>query len=284
MRTKMTSHRVLIGLVVVLGINSQLNTRHLHWVGAVPRSIVKTLANPPASLLHGTMVGIRGEDPGPDIIPADANEQKLNELLTTATAENRRLWEENHHLRDQLDAFSAAAAVRGSVTINLLPARVADYNPSRSNPTIELDKGSRAGVETDNPVIVSANLVGFIQGDVGTLRSSARLVTAPDTRYAIRLIRPGSSTDEFGGATYIYTDDSGKFFYCDLPDGTHDIAVGDLASMADDRYPQALGYILGVVSEVRLDHPENPLELDRIIIRPAVDPSRLRDVSIQVKE
>jgi cell shape-determining protein MreC len=284
MRTKMTSHRVLIGLAVVLGLNSQLNTRHLHWVGAVPRGIVKTLANPPASLLNSAMVGLRGEDPGPDVIPPDATEQKLNELLASASHENRRLWEENRHLRDQLAGFTAAANVRGSMTLNLLPARVADYNPSRSNPTIELDKGSRAGVETDNPVIVSANLVGFIQGDVGTLRSSARLITAPDTRYAVRLIRPGSSTDDFGDATYIYTDDSGTFFHCDMPDGTHDIAVGDLASLADDRYPQALGYILGVVSEVRLDHPENPLELDRIIIRPAVDPSRLRNVSIQVKE
>ena len=282
MRKTLTSRRVLIGLAIVLGVNSQLNDRHLGWVGAAPNTIVKTLAGPPASVLRSVSVGLRGEDAGPALVRPGAIEQDLID----AGVENRWLWEENSRLNRQLERYAAAAAVRGSQETKFVDARIAGLNLSRSNPTVELDKGSRAGVQAADPVVYSANLVGFVQDDVGAFRSTARLVTAPESQYGVRLIRPGSTTADASLRTYIYTDDSGGFFYCDLPDGGHDVSVGDLAAMADDRYAEANGYILGVVSEVRPDHPEQPLDLDRIIIQPGVDPARLRGVtiSIQVRE
>ena len=133
-------------------------------------------------------------------------------------------------------------------------------------------------------MIVAANLLGFVSADVGSLRCSVQLVTVPKSRYQVRLIAPGEGILPDDEPVYVYADASGAFFYCDLPDGQHNVRVGDLASMADDIYHQAYGYILGEVSEVRGDHPDDPLGLDRIIILPAMDPARQRDVMIQIEE
>ncbi|MEM9414097.1 MAG: rod shape-determining protein MreC [Planctomycetota bacterium] len=284
MLTDTTTRRVLIGLSVVFVLNSQLNTRHLKWVGTVPNAVVKTLANPPASLMRGAAAMVKGKPTLPTHIdPAKSDDQLRRELVQTRR-ENLRLWEENAELIRQLSAYQAAAAVRGSETIRLIEAHVADRNPSRSNPTLELDKGSRAGVQQGNPVIVAADLVGFVSSDVGTLRSSVQLVTVPKARYQVRLLAPESSIHPDDEPLYVYTDATGEYFYCDLPDGQHDVRVGDIASMADDLYHQAYGYILGEVTEVLDDHPDDPLALDRIIIRPSVPYGRLRDVMVQVQE
>lgn len=284
MQALFTSRRVVIAVAVVLGVNSQLNTRHLGWVGKVPNATVKTLANPPASLMRSAAVGVKGEQQTPTFVDEDAGVSELRSLLDTAQLENRNLWEENNTLRRQLDAFRAAAAARGTDTSRYVDAVVTDANLSRSNPTLELDKGARAGIEAGNPVVVGANLIGFIQDGVGALRSTAHLVTAPGSQYRVRLVPPGQSVSEDNEPIYVYADPAGEYFYCDLPDGQHDVRVGDLAALADELYRQAYGYVLGEVVSVNDDHPDKPLELDRIIIRSAVQPDRLRDVVIQVKE
>ncbi|XAL99066.1 rod shape-determining protein MreC [Phycisphaeraceae bacterium D3-23] len=284
MLTDTTTRRILIALGVVFVLNSQLNTRHIKWVGTVPNAIVKTLANPPASLMRSAATLVKGRPAEPTHVDEAQGLEERNRSYALAVLENRRLSEENAELRRQLSAYQAAAAVRGSETIRLIEAHVADSNPSRSNPTIELDKGSRAGVQQGNPVIVVADLVGFVSSDVGTLRSSVQLVTMPKARYQVRLLAPEASVQPDDEPVYVYTDATGEFFYCDLPDGQHDVRVGDIASMADDLYHQAYGYILGEVTEVNDDHPDDPLALDRIIIRPSVQFGRLRDVMIQVQE
>lgn len=284
MQTAHTSRRVLIAVAVVLGLNSQLNTRHLVWLGKVPNAVVKTLANPPKALLRKAVVTLKGEQQTPTFVAADANVQELRESLSWAYRENNALWEENNTLRRQLDAFRAAAAARGSDTPRYEDALVTDANLSRSNPTLELDKGSRSGIEPGNPVVVGANLIGFIQDDVGALRSTAQLVTAPGSQYRVRLVPPGEQVSDDNEPIYIYADPSGEYFYCDLPDGRHNVREGDLAAMADELYRQAYGYVLGEVVAVNNDHPDKPLELDRILIRSAVQPDRLRGVVIQVKE
>ena len=284
MLTDTTTRRILIALGVVFVLNSQLNTRHVKWLGTVPNTVVKTLANPPASLMRGATTRIKGKPADPTHVDETLGIEERNQQYALAVLENRRLSEENAELRRQLSAYQAAAAVRGSETIRLVEAHVADSNTSRSNPTLELDKGSRAGVQQGNPVIVAADLVGFITEDVGSLRSSVQLVTVPKARYQVRLLAPEASVPPDDEPVYVYTDASGEYFYCDLPDGQHDVRVGDIASMADDLYHQAYGYILGEVTEVNDDHPDDPLALDRIIIRPSVQFGRLRDVMIQVQE
>ncbi|MFI4862115.1 MAG: rod shape-determining protein MreC [Phycisphaerales bacterium JB063] len=284
MLTDTTTRRILIALTVVFLVNSQLNTRHIGWVGKVPNAIVKTLANPPASLMRSVTARVKGTPAEPTHVDQTQGLEERNRMFAMAQLENRRLSEENAELRRQLSAYQAAAAVRGSETIRLIEAIVADRNPSRSNPTLELDKGTRAGVQPGNPVIVAADLVGFVSSDVGTLRCAVQLVTVPKARYQVRLLAPASSVQPDDEPVYVYADTTGEFFYCDLPDGQHDVRVGDIASMADDLYHQAYGYILGEVTEVNDDHPDDPLALDRIIIRPSVQFGRLRDVMIQVQE
>lgn len=283
MQAILTSRRVLIGLALILGVNSQLNAEHLDWVGKVPNAVVKTLADPPASLMRHAIVGIKGEPANETHIPEDLDADELRASLARANQINGNLWEENRNLQRLLEAFTQAASVRGSETIQLMEARVADANPSPANPTLELDKGSRSGVEPGNPVVRNANLLGFISDDVGTLRSSARMVTAPESRYHVRFIQFGVEINPDSETQYVYVDKTGTYFFCDLRKDGHGIEPGHLASMADDLYPQAYGYILGEVEEVR-EHPDDPHNQVRVIVKLPVDPSQLREVLIQVRE
>jgi len=283
MQAILTSRRVLIGLALVLGVNSQLNAEHLRWVGKVPNAIVKTLADPPASLMRSVAAGVQGEPPDETYVPEGQDTEDLRASIARAELLNRQLWEENRDLRRLLEAVIVATGARCSGTIHLLEARVADVNPSPTNPTLELDKGTRSGVEPRDPVVRNASLIGFISDDVGTLRSSARLVTAPESRYHVRFIQFGVEINPDSETQYVYVDPTGSHFFCDLRKDGHGVQVGQLASMADDLYPQAYGYILGEVEEVR-EHPDDPHNQVRVIVKLPVDPRQLREVLIQVRE
>ena len=283
MKPVFSSRRVVVGLALILGINSQLNSRHLGWVGKVPNAIVRTLADPPASMMRRAAVGVQGEPAPATHVPEDQDAAEMRAWIARAELLNRQLWEENRDLRRLLDAVVVASEARGSETIQLLEARIADANPSASNPTLELDKGSRSGVEPGNPVVRNANLLGFIADDIGTLRSSARLVTAPQSRYRVRFVQLGGAVSPESETQYVYVDPSGTYFFCDLRKDGHGIQTGDLASMADDLYPQAYGYLLGEVEDIR-EHPDDPTKQVRVIIRMPIDPAQLREVLIQVRE
>lgn len=283
MKPVFSSRRVVVGLALILGLNSQLNTRHLGWVGKVPNTIVKTLADPPASLMRRAAVGVQGDPADETYVSDDHDAAEMREWIARAELLNRQLWEENRDLQRLLDAVIVASEARGSQTIQLLEARIADINPSASNPTLELDKGSRNGVEPGNPVVRNANLLGFIGEDIGTLRSSARLVTAPQSRYRVRFVQLGVEVSPDSETQYVYVDPSGTYFYCDLRKDGHGIQTGALASMADDLYPQAYGYLLGEVEEIR-EHPDDPTKQVRVIVRMPIDPTQLREVLIQVRE
>jgi len=104
MQAILTSRRVLIGLALVLGVNSQLNAEHLRWVGKVPNAIVKTLADPPASLMRSVAAGVQGEPPDETYVPEGQDTEDLRASIARAELLNRQLWEENRDLRRLLEA------------------------------------------------------------------------------------------------------------------------------------------------------------------------------------
>jgi rod shape-determining protein MreC len=116
---------------------------------------------------------------------------------------------ENDRLRDELDELRGrdvqnedAAEQLGELLPQLdiewvgdLPtatARVIAGNPSNFSHTIDLDKGSDAGIQVGMPVVNGAGLVGQVVL-VTSNRSTVQLLTDPDFQVGVRILPSGAT-------------------------------------------------------------------------------------------
>jgi len=275
-----TSRRLLIAAGILLLVNSQLNTRYAKWLGRVPAGIVKTVTVWPRGLIHHIAVGTLVEDSRTQ--PEGVDVQDLREDLGLSQALARALGAENDRLRRELVSFRAIGAIIDLDGFTPLLADVTGRSTDPSNPTIGLSAGSRSGVALDQPVVVGGNLIGFVS-EADIAQSTVKLITAADSTIYVRIVPIDWNTENPPQPEQLIAkhDRTGPYFYCEVQRSSHSFEPGQIATVYDNLYAQANGFTVGQVVEI-VDAPDQPLLLDRIIIRPVLVPGQQREVTVLI--
>ncbi len=149
-------------------------------------------------------------------------------------------------------------------------ARVVSGAPSNFDATIEIDRGSRAGIKVGMPVVTGAGLVGNVVRVTGQ-RSVVRLVTDPT--FAVGVSVPTAEDDGIAKGK-----GPDRPMGLDLIDAGSKVAVGSVvitSGLEGSLYPA--GIPVGVVRSVR--HPAGALQLD-ITVDPAADLDHMSFVKV----
>jgi rod shape-determining protein MreC len=194
---------------------------------------------------------------------------------------------ENAHLRDQLqrregDSLRAAVAERENQALKdqqridfvgdipTVSASVVSATASNFDLTVELDKGTDAGVAKDMPVVASAGLVGRVV-QVSRLRSTVLLVTDPRSNVGVRLVSSGEAWVAAGTGP-------GASLRLDLVDAKANVPKGEVvmtSGLQGGRYPP--GIPVGTI--VSTSTPAGAAQQD-VLVRPVVDLRRLQFVKV----
>jgi rod shape-determining protein MreC len=197
-----------------------------------------------------------------------------------------RIKDENARLRDELARARADAAAGAEAERELkaaldaldldfagdLPsvaARVTGGSFSPLQLTIEIDKGTEAGVDEGMPVVSGGSLVGRIV-QVGPRRSTIRVVTDPGLSVGVRLI----STGDLG----VVTGDGGRRLVMSLVEPNTEVKEGEqivTSGLQRSQYPP--GVPIGKVSDVKRDGAGLTQE---VIVTSAIDLRRLSFVRV----
>jgi len=198
-----------------------------------------------------------------------------------------RVSKENERLRAELDDTrgSTLAAVDAEhqrqellALLNLdylgnvptVAARVVSGAPSNFDATIEINRGSGAGIKVGMPVVTGAGLVGNVVRVTGQ-RSVVRLLTDPT--FAVGVSVPSVNDEGIAKGT-----GPDRPLSLDLIDAQSKVGVGSVvitSGLEGSLYPA--GIPVGTVRSVR--HPAGALQLD-ITVDPAADLDHLSFVKV----
>ncbi|HVF08210.1 MAG TPA: rod shape-determining protein MreC [Actinomycetota bacterium] len=173
-----------------------------------------------------------------------------------------RIKDENARLRDELararaDAAAGADARRELKTaldaldlefVGDLPSVAARVTGGAFSPlqlTVEIDKGTEAGVDKGMPVVSGGSLVGRVV-QVGPRRSTILVVSDPGLSVGVRL----SSTGDLG----VVTGDGGRRLVMSLVEPKTEVKVGEevvTSGLQQSQYPPGLP--VGKVTSVKRD-------------------------------
>lgn len=188
----------------------------------------------------------------------DQLQQRQGEQLRAADAQR-----ENQALKDQqkIDFVGDVPTVAASVV---------SATASNFDQTVELDRGTDAGVANGMPVVASAGLVGRVV-QVSRLRATVLLVTDPRSNVGVRLVGSGETWLAAGTGP-------GAPLRLSLVDAKATVPVGDVvvtSGLQGGRYPP--GIPVGKVAAAAL--PPGASQQD-VTVRPAVDLRRLEFVKV----
>ena len=192
---------------------------------------------------------------------------------------------ENEKLRRQLAAAQAGAAEGDAATRRLaeldvlldLPqvddwngivAAVVDGPTGNFSRTLQLDKGSDAGIEIDMPVVVATGLVGRVVG-VSKTRSTVLRLDDPEFGVAVQMLEP----DRIGPAGFARGQKSSTLLRLTTLDSTETLVKDELAvtrGSANSLFPRGLtvGTVVRTVDAATATQQEAELrsivDLDRL--------------------
>jgi rod shape-determining protein MreC len=199
------------------------------------------------------------------------------------------LEEQNARLKARIDELEGARTLDQDATAELkellelqeldwvgdipkVAARVVSSPVSNFEQTIELNRGTRDGIERDMPVVTGAGLVGRVV-DVSSTRSMVRLITDPGSSVGVRIVESGETAIAQG-------EGPGRTMSVGFVEVTSDVKRGHLAVTSgleggSDLYPASIP--VGKVVKARKISGE--LE-QHVEIRPLADVAHLRFVKI----
>lgn len=280
-RSLLTPRRILVGLAVLLLINSMLGPGYAQAVGRPLSNVVKTVLAPVTASLGAVSRTVRPA-PGPRRY---ANDQDLDRIIAdrdqalkdarNLQARVRELEAENARLRNLGERESRKG-------ISLIRAGVIGFNGNQRNPVLTIDRGAKAGIDRHQAVELDGNLVGFVS-NAGARTADVAVITRYGAQYRalIKSADPQDRPHELTEIVYLGAD--GESFYVEV-NKSQGGAVGDYAHLNDDTgiYPEsARGLIIGRVSRVE-DSADKPLLMKRLIIRPTMPLTRLSRVEVLV--
>jgi rod shape-determining protein MreC len=195
-------------------------------------------------------------------------------------AENERLRDEISDMRGDVyradDADRERRALLDQLDLPLpediprVDARVVSTSPSNFAFTVEIDKGTGAGIATGMPVVTGAGLVGRIT-DVSRNRAVVQLLTDKEFSVGIRL----GETGDVGVANGTGSLHSMTLDLIDPQTAVDDGAVVVTSGLQQSQFPP--GYPVGKVTKKELR--PNALQQD-VTIEPVVDLERLTFLTV----
>ena len=185
--------------------------------------------------------------------------KKQNRDITNYREENDRLRAELD-LQQNLDGYSTVAA------------SIIAYSSNNWYDTVEISKGSLAGVAVGNAVITPDGIVGKVV-EVGATWALVSTILNPDNAMGVRISRTGDVA-VVEGDDELYTESRCKMTFIDK--GSN-LIVGDVleTSGSGGIYPPGLS--VGAVREINADAMGN---LNFATVEPIVDFSRLYEVLV----
>jgi rod shape-determining protein MreC len=192
--------------------------------------------------------------------------------------ENKRLREQNAALQGKALLQSDAERERQALLdlnklevvqdISRVTARVVNLAPSNVQLTVEIDRGSDAGVAKDMPVTIGSGLVGRVESATAR-RAVVRLITDPAVNVGVRVPSNVNFTVHGKGPT---ADLTAELVSPDTPMTVGDVVV---TSGQGERFPA--GIPVGIVSQARV---RAGVAFQEVTVHPSVDPRRLEFVQV----
>lgn len=197
-------------------------------------------------------------------------ELKLKELYILSLKE--RLLDQNHvtELKERFDLLG----------IHGVDAEIVSYDPYASSQTVWISKGSKDGIQEEQPVLSLEGLVGRV---IAVFPGRAQVLLLVDSHFAVDVIDERSQVRALvvgsGGSAHLQRFPVlSHLEYLNLAD---EILPGDLlvTSGLGGLYPSALpvGYVLP-------DQFKNSRYQESYVILPGVDLSKLRHVFVVIKK
>ncbi|MFG0251026.1 MAG: rod shape-determining protein MreC [Phycisphaeraceae bacterium JB051] len=245
---------------------------------SAPRHLLKLSLSPLQHPLHQLSDQIRAPlEPVVDLGPALQLENNYMELM----AYNAKLQQELDEARRFIDQLTQLRTYH-KTSDKLLPSRVTLSTRGLEINTLTLGVGAVDQVAVGQVVTAGYNLVGRI-ASVGTHTSTVRLINTPGTYLAVRIFPPVTDESPRQALAHLQISDDGKVFYA-RGDVNDPVKVGDLAFLADDRWPtSAQGLIVGQITQVDPDE-ETPLLRTRLTITPLKSLMHLGQVVVAVPD
>jgi rod shape-determining protein MreC len=194
-------------------------------------------------------------------------------------AENARLRAENVRLRAaslgaasaerQLQQLMALEHLPFAPNLRTIPAEVVGTSGSNFEATVEIDKGTAAGVRAGMPVVAGTGLVGRVV-EASRLQSTVLLVTDPTSAVGVRFGK--------GHLAVAIGQGPGEPLRVEFVDPRWSVRRGELmatSGVRGDLYPP--GIPIGTVASV--SSPPNALAQD-VTLSPLVDLNRLEFVDV----
>jgi rod shape-determining protein MreC len=172
--------------------------------------------------------------------------------------------------RERLELLGLLGAIDTEANIPRVTARVIDAPVSNFERTVEVDRGSRDGVEVGMPVESGAGLIGRVT-EVSSTRSRVELLTDPNFDVGIRMVRSGDTGNASGRG-------AGNDLDVTFIELTTLVLPGETvvtSGLDGSRYPE--GLLVGTVVDVQ---PNAVQDTQDITVHPAAELERLRWVSV----
>ncbi|HEX6324270.1 MAG TPA: rod shape-determining protein MreC [Vicinamibacterales bacterium] len=192
-----------------------------------------------------------------------------NETLRRQVVELGGQLEEQRARAAQVAMLEEALALRQSLPIETITARVIAGDPTPGFPAVTIDRGSADGIRANMAVIAPRGVVGRIFGRLEEHAAQVQLIVGRSAGAAAYLERTGAGGNIVGGAQ------DPALRLDDVPNLV-DVQAGDvvLTSGLDGIFPR--GYMLGRVERAE----RGSGTYDEIAVRPTVDFSNLQYVLV----
>jgi len=277
--TRFNPRNALILVIVLLLVCALLPAGAANVVSYVPRNAVG-LATKPAHVLSQLTGGLRSR-PRIEVDVATRTLDEAREKVLALQAENNHLIESLRELHTIVRQYERLASM-------VLPhTRFQDARARRGRPgRLILDKGSRHGIKPGLVVVGvtdSSNEAIDLVGRVTTCtteQATVELITNVQTPLFVRMMDPkqmGDASDPKKTAILrhagevpmrLSVGDDGESFRGECPLRA-DVKVNYLAKLSEDPGwpPEAQGFIVGVVTDVRKD-PDDPTNFKVVTVKP----------------
>jgi rod shape-determining protein MreC len=201
---------------------------------------------------------------------ADASDEE-NDRLRERIAELEGAEAEAANARAELEALREQLGLLPPEGIDAVAAQVVGGPRSNFDRTIEIDKGSDAGIQPGMPVRTSGGLVGVVDR-VSFNRSSIELITEPDLQIGVRHVpsRDAAVARGQGEGTPLLIESA-----FDAATEVHEDDVFVTLGLQSSAFPPDIP--VGRVIEKR--PADNPLE-QQVLLEPAADLERLTHVAV----
>ncbi len=284
-RRSISPQSLLVFACGVLMLTALVPSKLTGWVGSLrgPTTVLVAPISRPMAMLESWL-----REPMSERIREESPEfREMRELRDFYLTEYQRISDENHELRQLIQALQEGVGIGDRQTFRILEAKRVGSDPRAG--TIDVARGAMDGV-TINTVATAVSATHHLLGvvsSVSTKVSSVHLLT--DERLSPGLIEaiiiPESVTDlaslEQAPRIQLRPVGDGTLIADVGRDDSDVVSVGDLAYLDDPHWPPAAQrLIIGRVRGLR-DEPDRPL-FRTVIIEPDIDPARARAVILRI--